>query len=255
VNVRVITASAGSGKTYRLTAELENAIAAGRARPEGIVATTFTKQAAAELIERARTRLLQAGRGQQAHQLLASRIGTVNAVCGALVSEFAFELGMSPDLRILDEGTSELEFHRALARVVTSDVSDEVGSLAAWFEQDFDWRQEVRRIVDAARANGMAANDLRACGELSVRDLDACMGRVPLPRSLRDRTRRRRRPITSSSCVRAQATWRADGCDGAGGRSSRAASLRRNRERTQWRSSRSPYDISRIRVCGRRCTR
>ena len=176
MNVRVITASAGSGKTYRLTKELEDAIVTGRARPESIIATTFTKQSAAELIERARTRLLQAGRGREAHQLLAARIGTVNAVCGSLVADFAFELGLTPELRVLDEVTSELEFRRALARVVSSEQADELGSLTAWFEQDFDWRQEVRRIVDAARANGMLASDLHACGELSIRDLDACMG-------------------------------------------------------------------------------
>ena len=83
MNLRIITASAGSGKTWRLTKELEDAIAAGRARPSGIVATTFTIQAAGDLIERARTRLLHGGRALEAHELLASRIGTVNSVCGA----------------------------------------------------------------------------------------------------------------------------------------------------------------------------
>jgi ATP-dependent helicase/nuclease subunit A len=176
VNVRVITASAGSGKTYRLTQELEQAIVTGRARPESIVATTFTKQSAAELIERARARLLRSGHGREAHELLAARIGTVNAVCGSLVSDFAFELGMTPELRVLDETTSELEFRRALARVVTTEQSDELEGLRFWFEQELDWRLEVRRIVDAARANGTAAGDLPACGERSIRDLDICMG-------------------------------------------------------------------------------
>lgn len=176
MNIRIITASAGSGKTYRLTQELDHAIASGKVRPEGIVATTFTKQAAAELIERARTRLLQNQRSLEAHELLAARIGTINSICGSLVSDFAFELGMSPELRVLDEAAAELEFRRALARVVSSDTADELGELERHFDQELDWRTEVRRIVEAARANGIDAAQLKTCAARSIADLDACMG-------------------------------------------------------------------------------
>lgn len=178
MNIRIITASAGSGKTYRLTQELDQAIASGKVRPAGIVATTFTKQAAAELIERARTRLLRNHRAHEAHQLLAARIGTINSICGSLVTDFAFELGMSPELRVLDEGTAELEFRRALTRVVSSDTADALGILQSRFEKDFDWRTEVRRIVEAARANGIDGAHLAACAARSIADLDACMGPV-----------------------------------------------------------------------------
>jgi ATP-dependent exoDNAse (exonuclease V) beta subunit len=178
VSIRIITASAGSGKTFRLTQELDQAIASGRARPESIIATTFTKHAAVELIERARTRLLQSGRGLDAHRLLAARIGTVNAVCGAIVADFAFELGMSPELRILDEAAAETEFRRALARVVTIEVANDVERLTAAFEREFDWRHETRRIVEGARANGLTAVDLSGCAARSILELDACMGHV-----------------------------------------------------------------------------
>jgi ATP-dependent exoDNAse (exonuclease V) beta subunit len=50
--IHIITASAGSGKTYRLTELLENKISSGEARPEAVMATTFTRKAAAELQER-----------------------------------------------------------------------------------------------------------------------------------------------------------------------------------------------------------
>jgi ATP-dependent helicase/nuclease subunit A len=72
VNIRVITASAGSGKTTKLSKVLDEAIGSGRVRPEAIVATTFTREAAAELVERARERLLASGHGREAHQLLAA---------------------------------------------------------------------------------------------------------------------------------------------------------------------------------------
>ncbi len=178
MKIRIITASAGSGKTTRLTRELDDAIATGRARADGIIATTFTRHAAAELIERARTRLLQGGRGREAHQLLTARIGTINAVCGGIVSDFAFELGLSPELRVLDEATAELEFRRAIARVVSSDLADELGRLTRGFEREFEWRHEVRRIIEGARANGLTAAELPASAERSIADLDACMGAV-----------------------------------------------------------------------------
>ena len=176
LKIQIITASAGSGKTYRLTGELAAAIADGSARPDSIVATTFTTQAAAELIERARSRLLQTGQGQAAHQLLAARIGTVNAVCGALVADFAFELGMSPAVHVLDEAAAELEFRRALGRVVSAEVADELETYKDKFQHDYDWRDDVLRIVEAARANAIDADGLAACAERSLTELDACLG-------------------------------------------------------------------------------
>ena len=59
--VEIISASAGTGKTTRLARLIHEAVAAGTARPEAVVATTFTKRAAAELAERAGQTLLEAG--------------------------------------------------------------------------------------------------------------------------------------------------------------------------------------------------
>ncbi len=176
MNVRIVTASAGTGKTYRLTEELERAIASGRVRPEAIIATTFTTQAAAELIERARARLLGGGRARDAQRLLAARIGTVNSVCGALVTEFAFELGIAPETRVLDEAASNVELRRASARVVSNDQAHELDGFRDRFEPDRDWRDDVATIIDAARANGLGAGQLAACAERSCRELDACLG-------------------------------------------------------------------------------
>lgn len=178
MTIRIVTASAGSGKTYRLTEILDEAIGDGSARPEGVVAVTFTNQAAAELVEKARGRLLTSGRALEAHRLLAARIGTVNAVCGALVADFAFELGISPSLRVLDEAAAELEFRRAVGRVVSSELADELERFRHVFEQDLDWRFHVRRVVEAARANGIDAGELATCAARSKTELDACLGPV-----------------------------------------------------------------------------
>ena len=46
--IEIISASAGSGKTYRLASVLHDAIAEGSTRPDAVLATTFTNRAAAE---------------------------------------------------------------------------------------------------------------------------------------------------------------------------------------------------------------
>ena len=53
-NIEFISAGAGSGKTYKLTTTLAEALESGDARPQGILAITFTVKAATELRERAR---------------------------------------------------------------------------------------------------------------------------------------------------------------------------------------------------------
>ena len=94
-SIEIISASAGSGKTYRLAAELERVVSAREVRPEAVVAMTFTVKAAEELARRARTHLLRAGRVADAQSLAAARIGTVHSVCAGIVAEFAFDLGLA----------------------------------------------------------------------------------------------------------------------------------------------------------------
>jgi len=176
MNIHIVTASAGTGKTTRLANILSEAIHNNEARPECIVATTFTKQAAAELQNRARKRLLSSGQAKEAQSILAARIGTVNAVCGSFVTDFAFELGLSPELRILDEDAAAIELRRALATVVSENESDQLGQYKDKFDQDFDWQFEVQRLIEASRANGLDAQAVAACAEQSVTSLDECLG-------------------------------------------------------------------------------
>src|SRR6266404_1620525 len=100
--LRFISAGAGSGKTYRLTELLHQMLADGRVRPSGILATTFTNKAAAELRERVRSHLIHQGQHMLATAIGQARIGTVNSVCGNLLARFAFEAGMPVEQRVLD---------------------------------------------------------------------------------------------------------------------------------------------------------
>ena len=72
--LKIISAGACSGKTYRLTKEMTKMLqpsATGKAavRASGIIATTFTNKAAAELKERVRIELLESGLTKEADEL------------------------------------------------------------------------------------------------------------------------------------------------------------------------------------------
>ena len=90
-NIEFVSAGAGSGKTYKLTETLAQALESGAARPHAILATTFTVKAATELRERARSWLLEKGRVDLATAIGQARLGTVNSVCGQMLKQFCFD--------------------------------------------------------------------------------------------------------------------------------------------------------------------
>lgn len=167
MDIQIISASAGSGKTYRLSEFLEQVVSANEVRPDAILATTFTKKAAAELQERVRTRLLAAGLTAQAQQLSLSRIGTVNSVCSGLLKDFAFDLGISPGQKIIEEEAVSGVISRAMSRVIDPSVGKELWQL----EQIFPGTtavQVIESIIAKARANGIDSSELKECGRRSV---------------------------------------------------------------------------------------
>jgi len=174
--IEIISASAGSGKTYSLSEELKKAVVSGEARPEAVVATTFTNRAAAELSERVRVHLLAAGRADDAQRLGAARIGTVNSVCGRLVGEFAFELGLSPRLDVLDENLATSALDEALSEVITHDTYQELTRLSRRLG-DLKWEDDVNEIVHLARCNGVGPRHLRASARPSVMSQASLLGR------------------------------------------------------------------------------
>ena len=176
--VSIVTASAGTGKTHDLTSRIEAEIGASRA-PERVLASTFTVKAAEELRERARERLISKGDAENAVRLLGARIGTINSVCGGLVKEFAFELGLSPIVDVVDENAAKTTFLKA-ADTAIGGYADELGPLARCFgyEDAFpskDWRADVNKIVELARSNNIDADTLAACAERSITGFEKLM--------------------------------------------------------------------------------
>lgn len=182
-NVTMVSASAGTGKTYTLTGKIVDRIAAGL--PAGaIMATTFTKKAAGELRERIAARLLeQAEVADEAdaavalrlasQQLPASLIGTVNSVCGQLLQEHAIDAGLSPALEVIGEEQLAGIFNLATDEILAEHapailpIAHRMGTDDAGARDAKTWQEMVRSIVDAARTNLLDADELAACAERS----------------------------------------------------------------------------------------
>ncbi len=166
----IISASAGTGKTHRLATQLTNSVEKEGIKPDGVVATTFTNKAAAELKERVRTHLLKAGRKEAAERLAFARIGTVNSICSRLLSEYAFELGVSPELSVLDEAQSEMVFDRALSMALAQGEDIELEKIGSRMK-GLKWKEDVRRIVNLARSNRIDASELRTMATRSTESI------------------------------------------------------------------------------------
>jgi len=169
-DILFISAGAGSGKTHRITDYLFQELAAGRARPEAVIATTFTRKAASELIERVRQRLAEGSQHRLANSMGQALIGTVNSVCGRLLARYAFEAGLSPDLQVLDEAAATLLFSQAVEQAVELADIDRMNALARRLGQE-DWKGEVRKVIDMARSNNLSPDDLPAQAERSLAEL------------------------------------------------------------------------------------
>jgi ATP-dependent exoDNAse (exonuclease V) beta subunit len=174
VTIEIVSASAGTGKTHRLTTVLVDALLRGTARPEGVVAITYTKKAAAELASRIRQALLAEKRADLAGRVRDGYLGTIHAVCQRLLRELALEAGLSPLLEPLPEGERVRLFDAALARVLAGREA-ELNELARRLFVE-DWKQDLRTIVDRARENGM---DAGALAEAARRSRDGLVALLP----------------------------------------------------------------------------
>ncbi|HZM51937.1 MAG TPA: UvrD-helicase domain-containing protein, partial [Vicinamibacteria bacterium] len=89
----LIVAGAGTGKTTVLTRRIAHLIASKHARPEQILALTFTDKAAVEMAERV-DQLIPYGYAE-------TWIGTFHAFGDHVLRESAIEIGLSPEFRVL----------------------------------------------------------------------------------------------------------------------------------------------------------
>jgi len=128
LNHELIRASAGTGKTFALTSRYLRLLHMGQ-QPDDILAATFTRKAAGEILGRVLLRLAQAATDDDklgqlqdalgdtsltrqkcltllvntARRLHRLRIGTLDSFFAKLAGSFALEIGLPPGWRIVDE--------------------------------------------------------------------------------------------------------------------------------------------------------
>lgn len=175
-NIRFISAGAGSGKTYRLTQVLHQELKNG-VDPAGVIATTFTRKAAAELRERVRSHLLKENEIALSNAIGQARIGTVNGICGELLELFAFEAGLAPNLRVLEESHAALLYQESIEAAMSDNLIGTIYQLATRLGVE-SWSDHIKAIANLTRANGIDPSNLSGFAKESA---DTLLALLPKP--------------------------------------------------------------------------
>ncbi len=178
MNISIISAGAGSGKTYHLMQTLAAKIKSG-IPVSSIIATTFTEKAAQELRERVAAKLLEEGLIEAASQLPNAYIGTVHSIGQRLLKRFAFEAGMSPSLDLIPQEDERAFFEAALSTILDTTLLPKIEFLASKFGQASDegsfvggdWRKLLRDLSSLIRSNDMSDEQIQAGLDESLHEL------------------------------------------------------------------------------------
>jgi ATP-dependent exoDNAse (exonuclease V) beta subunit len=183
-----VSASAGSGKTYRLTEEVLRAVDPSLPEAidmEGLVGVTYTKKAQAELDARIRRVLVKSRAFERAQQLPLAYLGTVHAVCLRLLKEFAIDAGLSPELDVIPGNEGRRLLQAALERELDPELRSRLQTLAFDLQLEWDgrtsrndWVTPVDDIMTLARGNRIRAEQLPSMAE---RSLDGLLAILPVP--------------------------------------------------------------------------
>jgi DNA helicase-2/ATP-dependent DNA helicase PcrA len=163
----LVVAGAGTGKTQVITRRIAWLIATRRARPSEILALTFTDKAAEEMQLRV-DQLVPYGYADTA-------VSTFHAFGDRLIREFAFELGLAPDVRVLSrpevvvflrERLFDLGLHEYRP---LGDPTRFLGALATLFARCRD--EDVSPAAYAAHAQRLATQAAALAADLVVGDV------------------------------------------------------------------------------------
>ena len=175
----LVLAGAGTGKTrvvtYRIAALIRSGI-----KPERILAVTFTKKAAAEMLERSRA-LLSADRRRRPKKSDARpEISTFHSLCVRILRRNIRRLGYPEKFVICDRSEQESQARAALrelrAPTATLAPGDLVGIISRWKSaavrpDEAESRADTDRAHLAAAAYRRYQQNLKALGAVDFDDL------------------------------------------------------------------------------------
>ena len=205
-----VDAGAGSGKTTALVGRVLALIGAGVAM-ENIAAITFTEKAAAELRDRVRRELEQAGAGTGAaaaggaapgagpdpatataalQQLDGAAVGTLHSFAQRILAEHPTEAGLPPSVEVIDDIGSQIEFDdrwQSFAENLLDDPAAGVSLLV--LELSGAGLEKLRGLAVRLNENWDLAEDNidRSVGPPDLEAADATSPRVALAAALAHR--------------------------------------------------------------------
>ena len=173
----IIRASAGTGKTFQLSNRYLKQLLTG-AQPDEILATTFTRKAAGEILERNMIRLAEASLDADRCRELAGflempdlsceqclkllqrltrglhrvRICTLDSFFSQITSSFGFEMGLPPDWSIVDEIEQVRLKNKAVEEVLRNETTNDAIKLMHLLtkgETDRTVSELIRQTVDS----------------------------------------------------------------------------------------------------------
>ncbi|MDO4443426.1 MAG: UvrD-helicase domain-containing protein [Slackia sp.] len=123
----VVSAGAGSGKTFTLTQRIAWALMEGSAEDGGafldgieqVMAITFTEKAAGEIKSRVKSTLRAEGMASEALKVDDAWISTIHGMCSRILRMHAVELGIDPSFSVLDPARSDELIRASVAQVLS----------------------------------------------------------------------------------------------------------------------------------------
>ena len=135
----LVSASAGSGKTFVMIERMVSLVLSGRAEVGGILAVTFTNLAAGEMKERLRTAIVArinaeqdpavaARLKEQLAQIGTADICTVHSFCSSVIRRYFYEAEVSGTFRVIDDAEAAKLRSRAVDRTFERLLEEENAS-------------------------------------------------------------------------------------------------------------------------------
>lgn len=187
-NATYINAGAGSGKTWTLSHRLSDLLLTEdkdkRVEPSQVILTTFTRAAAAEFREKARSVLIEAGKPEVAAALEGAAIGTVHSVCEQFIKKYWYRLGLSPEMGVLQDEDKIIYIEQSIASILKGKAADII--LFDDFRRDFKivkqdnfipypyqdwWKDSLKSIISMMSYYGIT--NLENSIKLSCSEIDS----------------------------------------------------------------------------------
>ncbi len=167
----MIVAGAGTGKTTVLTARILYLIESGLARPEEILALTFTDKAAREMSERLDHALPEGRTGVE--------VGTFHALCDRLLRRHALEIGLDANFSVLSSAQAKLLLRESLFALPLEKYRPRHDPLS--------YLSALARHFDKAKNEGLRVDDYLGWVEKLGRTLDESSDPADLDRFQRQK--------------------------------------------------------------------